>query len=474
MPAPATVSFAGVTSTGIRPLGPAQSGAAVDATSNESAVAPVPPVNPEIARAAELPAAKRVGSNILEILVFRGLSTPIALGLVVLQGRFLAPAGRGRFVLAVLTVTIFSRLLSQLGVAVANRMSSKEWDEPHELSRLVHRAIGLGVVLGLAGGAGIVTLGALTPPVGAAAAAVAAAALLPNVIWQTLSGVLLGLGRIRAWNYVQLASPLLTVLLTVIFVVGLHGQVKAALAAWVLAHFATAAFALYLARDIWLPFRFASLVDSPSRLLLRLALAMGAVQVIALVGYRVELFVLEAIQGVSAVGVYSIANQAAESLWLIAAAIATAITAPVVHATEQEAVALVRRSVVRALLYTAAAGILVALSAPFVIRFALGSAFAGAVTPLWLLLPGAVCYAPVQVLVIYLSVRCGRPRIALAAAGISMAVTIVLSVPLIGLRGASGAAGASAAGYAVGALVCFASFRRLAGGASSSTCSRDR
>ena len=91
------------------------------------------------------------------------------------------------------------------------------------------------------------------------------------------------------------------------------------------------------------------------------------------IGYRAELFVLEAIDGVAAVGIYSIANQAAESMWLIAAAIATAITAPVVRASEEEAVALVKRSLVKSLLYTAAAGAVVAVTAPFVIRFALGA-----------------------------------------------------------------------------------------------------
>ena len=64
----------------------------------------------KLVRAREVPGAKRLGSNVVEILVFRGLSTPLALLLVVLQGRFLEPTGRGRFVLAVLTVSIFSRL----------------------------------------------------------------------------------------------------------------------------------------------------------------------------------------------------------------------------------------------------------------------------------------------------------------------------------------------------------------------------
>ena len=222
--------------------------------------------------------------------------------------------------------------------------------------------------------------------------------------------------------------------------------------------------ALYLIRDLWLPLRLPSLVDGVSQTLVRLALAMGALQVIALIGYRVELFVLEAIDGVRAVGIYSIANQAAESMWLLAAAIATAITAPVVRDPERDAVALIRRSLAKSLLYTAAAGSIVAITAPFVIRYALGDAFSGSRTPLLLLLPGAVAYAPVQILVVYLSVRRGRPRLSLLAGLVAMAVTIAASVPLITAFGASGAAGASAIGYGCGAEVAWVMFRRLAYG----------
>jgi O-antigen/teichoic acid export membrane protein len=446
----------------MRALGPQVPLGAIDATSNEAASSTAtPPVNPELVRASELPAAKKLGSNVFEILVFRGLSTPLALALVVLQGRFLEPSGRGRFVLAVLTVSIFSRLLSQLGVAVANHMSQREWDTEPELRPLAQRALGIAVALGILGSAAVVGIGELTPSVGARTAAIAATALAPNVIWQTASGILLGLARIRAWNYVQLASPLLTVLGTLVLVVALGGQVHAALAAWTIAHLLTAILALYLMRDLWLPLRMPSLVDGVSQTLVRLALAMGALQVIALVGYRAELFVLEAIDGVGAVGIYSIANQAAESMWLMAAAIATAITAPVVRESEDGAVALVKRSLMKSLLYTAAAGAVVAVTAPFVIRFALGDAFKGARTPLLLLLPGAVAYAPVQILVVYLSVRRGRPRLSLAAGLTAMVVTVAASVPLIQAWGASGAAGASAIGYAAGALVAWALFVRL-------------
>jgi O-antigen/teichoic acid export membrane protein len=444
----------------VRPLGPATAPLATDATSNEAAASATPPVNPELVRAQAVPQARKTGKNTIEILLFRGLSTPLALFLVVLQSRFLAAEGRGTFVLAVLTVSIFSRLLSQLGVAVANRMGHKEWDEPRELHLLTQRAFGLAVALGVAGGVLIVGIGAVTPSVGAATAAVAAVGLAPNVVWQTASGILLGLNRIRAWNYVQLASPLLTVVGTLILVVGLGGGVRAGLAAWTCAHFVTALIALVLTRDVWRPFRFGGLADKVSQALIRLALTMGALQVVALIGYRIELFVLQAIDGVREVGVYSIAEQTAESVWLIAAAIATAITAQVVRASEPEAVALVRRSLLRSVLYTVAAAGAVAVAAPFVIPAALGSDFDHAATPLLLLMPGAVAYAPIQILVVYLSVRRGRAGLSLAAGIVSMLVTLAAAVPLVLAFGASGAAAASATGYACGGLVAWFFFKR--------------
>ena len=424
-----------------------------------------PAIQPNLVRPRAVPGARQVGRNTLEILVFRGLSTPLALALVVLQSRFLDPSGRGAYVVAVLGVTIFSRLLGQLGVAVTNRLP----EEAGGPRALVQRALAVCVVTGSVAVAVVTLGGAALGGIDTDVALIAALALVPNVIWQTLSGVLLGLARIRLWNYVQLGSPVLTLVGMLVLVVWLDLGVRGAVAAWALANAATAAATLAATRDLWLPLALPALTDRSTRLLVQLALTMGAVQVVNLLSYRIELFILDRYGGLSEVGIYSIAMQAAEAMWLIAAAVANAVTAPAVHEDERTAARLVARAARRGLLLTAGVAVVVALAAPFGIPLVLGEAFADADTALLLLLPGIVLYAPVTILVVYLSVRRGRPRLSLAVSIVGMALTLGAAFVLIPPYGLAGAAIASTIGYAAGALLAWAFFWRLARGARSAS-----
>jgi O-antigen/teichoic acid export membrane protein len=404
-----------------------------------------PPVNPNLAPRAELTSAHRVGRNTVETILFRGVSTPIALLFVVVQSRLLAPEGRGEFVVVVLGATIISRLLGQLGVAVTSRLHTSGVS----VVGMTQRALVLGLGLGAVGAPVMAAITAGSGQVTTRLAVVGALGIVPNVCWQTVSGVLLGQGRLRLWNLIQLLSPVLALLALLVLVAGLDTGVTGALAAWALANALTAAFALAAARDLWWPPKLPNVLDGAGRTILRLAILMGAVQVVALVSYRAELFVLGRESGNAAVGVYSIALQTVESMWLVPAAIATAVTAPVVAAQDdRHASDLIARSALRALgLATLIAGAVAAI-APFLIPAVFGHQFQGAVTPLELLLPGVVLYAPVNVLVVYLSVRKAEPWWSLAVAVCSMLVTV-------------GAAAGSSIGYAAAAALAWAFFAGL-------------
>jgi O-antigen/teichoic acid export membrane protein len=428
---------------------------ALDAIPRSPAIDAGPPVSPNLARAPEI---HRIRANFLQTLLFKGISTPLALVLVVLQSRYLHTSGRGSFVLVVLSVSILARLLGQLGYAVANRMQV----HGRELHELVHRAFAIGAVLGVVGTGAIVGWGTVTPGVGVTIAAIAAAALVPTIIWQCICGVLLGLGRVRLWNVIQTLPPVLTGLGMLLLVAGLHGGVRGAVLAWTLAHVLTALFALATTRNVWQPLPLRRLLDFFNLPLAQLALTMGAVQVVNLISYRIELFVLDRDRGIAQVGVYSIAVQAGEMLWLVAGALATAVTAPCLHDDEEQAAALITRSAGKALAYTAIIAVAVGALAQFLISPLLGHAFAGATQPLRLLLPGIVVYAPVTILVVYLSVRHGQPKLSLAVSVVGMIVTLTAALILIPRHGASGAALASSIGYVAGAALAWAFMRRLA------------
>jgi O-antigen/teichoic acid export membrane protein len=422
-----------------------------------------PPVTPNLVRPKEVPGARNVGRNTLETLLFRGVSTPVAFALVVIQSRFLDPSGRGRFVLVVLTVTILARLFGQLGVA-ATSMSRH-----HAVRPLTVRALGWTLALGAAGIGLILASGAIIDSFGLRLAAIAAPALVPNIVNACLCGVLLGSARIRLWNYIQLLPPLLTLAGMLVVVVGFGGGVDAAVAVWTAAYFVTTAFALVAARDLWLPLRGAPLFDRAGRAIVRLGCGMGLVQIVNLIGYRVELFVLDRFKGLAAVGIYSIGMQAAEAMWLIPAAMASAITAPVVHDTPAGAARLTRTACLKGLLYTAGVAVVLGALAPFVIPPLFGDEFRGAARPLAFLLPGVVAYAPVNILVVYLSIRRGRPRLSLYVSIVGLGVTTAASLLLIPSYGASGAALASTIGYAAGTLAAWLIFERLARGDVSTT-----
>jgi O-antigen/teichoic acid export membrane protein len=430
--------------------------AATTAVRPSPGVEAVPPVTPNLVRREEILGAHRVGRNTFETLLFRGLSTPVALLLVVIQSRFLDPAGRGRFVLVVLTVTILARLFGQLGVAVTSHAREAEL-RPH-----VVRALTLALLLGLFGIGVILAAGAVIDAFGLRLAAVAAPALVPNIVNACISGVLLGRARIRLWNYIQALPPLLTLVGMLVVVVGLGHGVEGAVAVWAAAYFATSVFALVAARDLWLPLTLPPVLDRHGRAIGRLALVMGTVQIVNLIGYRIELFILDRYEGLAQVGIYSIAMQAAEAMWLVPAAVATAVTGPAVHETPEGAARLIRNACGRGLLYTIGLAVLVGALAPFVIPALFGDDFRGATRPLLLLLPGVVAYAPVSILVVFLSVRCGRPRLSLLISAIGLVVTAAASFVFIPRYGASGAAVASAIGYAAGGSAAWVSFVRLA------------
>jgi O-antigen/teichoic acid export membrane protein len=425
----------------------------------------VTPPNAEPHKLKRLPGADQVKRNTLEALIFRALSTPLAFGLTILQARALGPTGTGKYALAILTVLLFSRFLSDLGNAATREIGDSEGQMGPVTALalrlcIVFTPIGILATVALTQGP---TLFGGKRSLDLELALLAAAALAPNIIRQTMSGILVGLSKIRLWSYLQIAPTVLGFTGFLVLVTWLDLGVRGAILAWTIAHTITAIAALVMTRGIWWPHVAARIPRSTTARLLKIAFAMGAVNVIIYINYRVEFAFIERLRGDGEVGYYRTATQVAESLWIVTTAIATASWASVLHEPEDRAVSVVVRSCFKGLLYMGVGAAALAILAPTVLPRVFGEKFEPAVSPLMWLLPGILAYGPVSMLSIFVSVRHRRPNLALIGPVASIFVTIGLAYPLIDQFGIDGAAMAASAGYVVSALIAWVMFARLAG-----------
>jgi O-antigen/teichoic acid export membrane protein len=376
---------------------------------------------------------------------FGGL--PLSFVTTIITSRYLLPEGRGSFVLALLTVTLVWTLLSNVMVGVTKEIGYHE----QPAAPILAQGLALALVLGVLGGAVLL-------PVDAALSdrhrvvAIAALALPAMLVTQNVVGALLPLSRFRDWNILQLLPQLFVVLGMIVLVVlfGLH--LTGAVVAWTGAQICVAAVALFLSRDIWLDAVRSRSWLNPNRMrpMLKLGLALGVVNLVATLNYRIELFVLQAYRGLSSVGIYSVAASLAEFAWLPVTALAMVSTAAIIDPNLDSAVAAVARSVRHAVVLTIGFALLIGSAGVLLIPTLFGQHFAGARTPLAILLPAIVVFAPAKIVAVYLSSRLGRPGFQFAVAATSTVLTAAAAAALVPAFGMNGAAIATCIGYSAG------------------------
>src|ERR671924_10968 len=376
----------------------------------------VAPPNAEPHRVRRLPGAEKIERNTLEALVFRAASTPLAFGLVILQARALGKEGAGKYALATLTVLLFAKILQDLGNAATSEIGNAE----ERVGPITALSIRLGLIFAPLGIIGAVLL-MRTPElfsqktsVDVDVALLAAVALAPNIVRQTIAGILVGMSRVRLWSYLQITPTLFAFVGFLVFVKGFDLGVTGAILAWTLGHAITATAGLVATRDVWLPHVTARLPKGTARRLMKVALAMGS--------------------------------------W-----------ATVLHEREDRAISVVLRSSIKGLLLVGAGAVAIGLLAGSLVPLVFSDEFKDSVSATLWLLPGIVAYAPVAVLSIFISVRHRRPNLALIGPALSIVVTIGLALVLIPSRGVDGAAIASSGGYIVSAVASWILFVRLAG-----------
>jgi O-antigen/teichoic acid export membrane protein len=398
-----------------------------------------------------------VGRNAAETVVAAALSLALSLPATIITTRYLHPAGRGAFYLGLVTVSIATTLFGSIGVAVTHEMSRQKAGRQQIVAVGLFTSLALGVIAAVI----LVPLNLILTP------STPSIALMPIVLpailgTATLAATLVALGRIRTRNVLQLAVPAVTLLGLILLVVILARGVSGAVVAWIVAQVAVFGFAVGTTSGILRPLRPRTIPRDLVRSVVFLGVRAGVVNAIGLLNYRIDLFVLKAYRGIDAVGVYSAAVSLAELLWIIPAALVTAIVAPAVSQADRPALDVITLAVRSAVIVTGIAGVVLAALGPVAIPLLFGAQFHGAIAPLLILIPGVIAFAPAQIFAVYFSMRLGEMRVPLGVALASAVVTGLLAVLIIPPLGLTGAAIATTIGYALSVLIGAILFGRRA------------
>lgn len=388
----------------------------------------------------------------------------------VILANALGPTAKGRFAL----VLLYSQLVATVigfgmdqAIAVVTGRSERDGRQAFANAILWTAVVGGASVLASLWLYGIPTsarspsgpLVALLPNLSAAQFTFAALAIPAELFFNLGLFALLGRQRVAAYSAIRLLRRLTLLGLLLGFVAVTSLGLATAIVLNLVSLGAT------IAAIVWVAARERLVGIVPSFALLREELRYGGRSVVGTLAerlqFRADAFIVNALAGVRATGIYSVTSGLAETLWYIPNALGVVMFSRAVDpaADAGRTASILTRT-------TLALSILLAVPAaafgPRLVRFVYGSEFADAGVALRLIIPGVVAYSVVAVLSRYLSGR-GRPGLGTLILLFGLAANVAANLVLVPRYGILGAAIASSLSYGLTALIMLTVFVRVSG-----------
>jgi O-antigen/teichoic acid export membrane protein len=380
---------------------------------------------------------------------------------VLLLARGLTTSGRG----TVAFVTVAALLTPRVAMAGAGEAAKVlAATRPDLRAVLLANLAALTAAAAVAGGgiavaALILAPGARPAGVGTAELALLAVGVVAVAGNQAAGSYLQGRGRFQAFARMVAIGPwLYTALLVVEWLRG-PLTVPGALGAWVVAQ----ALPTVL---LWAACLLDAGIARPQRALLRESISFGvrawAGSLAYLLNARLDQIIVGVIATEATLGVYAVAVNACEVLYLLPTAVASALLPAIARAPDAERAARTLRIFRAVALVTLAGAGLAVLLGPVLVPAVFGEAYRASVTPLLLLLPSALGFAASTVFSNAL-LASSAPGRSSAGPLTSLVVGVVLDLALVPSAGAAGAAVAASAALLCGGAAAAYAFGRRAG-----------
>jgi len=184
--------------------------------------------------------------------------------------------------------------------------------------------------------------------------------------------------------------------------------------------------------------------------------------VIALISYRIGLYVLRYFHDAAIVGQYSIALNVAEVLLFIPNSFGMILFARTSSSTDEEASRFTPIAARNVLALTLASALVLGLVAPVLVPLVFGQAFRPSIALFLVLLPGVVTFALYRVLSYDLIGRGFPLRVSLAS-GAGLVANVGVAILLVPRLGAMGAVCGNLAGYGLTTIIITYIFLRMTG-----------
>lgn len=412
---------------------------------------------------------RKLGSNIAQTILRYLLALVLGLGLSILLARVLGPEGNGEYAVAVLLPSMLSTLLN-VGIGPANvfYVGRHDVSVAEAFRSNVRLWAGLGL-LGVAIGAGVIhwRAGDWFPGLDPMHLWLVLPAFPLSLLQGFCASLLQGKQDFSRYNLTLLATPGATLLLAVVLVLGLKMGVAGGLAAFLAGNLLGLFYALFALRTHIRggPVEEAAeKEESYDRRSVSYGLKAHIGNVMAFFNYRADLFLVNFFLAPAAAGIYVIAIQIAERLWILSRSVSTVLLPRLSELHEEEDVRkaltpLVARWV--GILSLLAALVLGPL-ATFLIELIFGVEYSQAAGALRWLLPGVVVGAVGRVLANDIAAR-GRPELNMYTSGGVLVANVGANIALIPPLGIDGAAIATSIAYFLNVVAKLAIYAHLSG-----------
>lgn len=390
----------------------------------------------------------------------------LAVATSVLIARTLGPEGNGQYAIAVLLPTLLV-VFTNFGVPPANAYFIASGRVSLNVALRTSLRLWLGLTtVGLFIALAVVVAGSsLFPGVSTTWLTLALVAFPAALLGAFLVSLLHGLADFPRYYTGVVAGPAFTLVFVVLFIVVFPWGALGAIAGFAAGQMAGAAVVMLLLRS-HRGDRHDSTGSEDLRGYARRCLDFGwrahLSNVLTYLNYRADLFLVNLLLSPAAAGIYLVAVQIAERLWITATSASDVILPRLArsYAKESEETALtpiVARWVFSASLMGAAA---LGLAGHLLIFILFGNEFLPAEVALYWLLPGVAVASLRKVVASDISAR-GKPELNLVTAAVVVAVNIAGNLLLIPTHGIAGAAIASTVANAIGVVLQIGIYARL-------------